>query len=183
MSVEAAVKSTAAPGQDPSVACRTAPDTRLPAPVGAVGFTIPTVRGSESSDSSPWTVDLGFCTDMTTHHVQALAMCQRVLGRDTGGAVQAAASEVLQNQAIEVGQMRAWLTDWGASTSPPETVMTWMGSEMATSMMPRYVTDAELQELSELTGAAQGRRWLELMRAHHVGGVIDGSSRRRTSIG
>jgi len=40
---------------------------------------------------------------------------------------------------------------------------------MPTAMMPGYATDAELQELSELTGLAQGRRWLE--RAHHVGGV------------
>ena len=36
---------------------------------------------------------------MTTHRVQALVMCQRVLGRDNHDAVQAAAAEVLQNYA------------------------------------------------------------------------------------
>jgi uncharacterized protein (DUF305 family) len=109
---------------------------------------------------------------MTTHHLQALAMCQRVLGRDTGDPVQAAAAEVLQNQAIEVGQMRAWLADWGEPTTTPDTSMAWMhGMGMPTESMPGMATDAELNELSTLTGRERGRRWLELMRAHHVGGV------------
>lgn len=123
----------------------------------------------------PTSADVGFCTDMTVHHVQAMAMCQRVLGRDTGDPVQAAAAEVLQTQSIEVGQMRAWLTDWGQSTSPPDLVMGWMGANdgagMPVTMMPGYASDLELQELSLLSGLDKGRRWLELMRAHHVGGV------------
>jgi uncharacterized protein (DUF305 family) len=143
---------------------------------------------SATPADAPSFADIGFCTDMTAHHVQALVMCQRVLGRDTGDAVQAAAAEVLQNQAIEVGQMRAWLTDWGHSTSPPETVMSWMpmsspetsgtdhdemtdATPMTLEMMPGYASTAELLELSTATGIAQGRRWLELMRAHHVGGI------------
>ena len=124
----------------------------------------------------PTAADIGFCQDMSVHHLQALAMCQRVLGRDTGGAVQAAAAEVLQNQAMEVGQMRAWLTDWGASTVPPSTVMGWMdanqGAGMPLAMMPGYASDEQMAELSMLDGQARGRRWLELMRAHHVGGVM-----------
>lgn len=124
--------------------------------------------------------DIGFCQDMSVHHLQALAMCQRVLGRDTGGSVQAAAAEVLQNQAMEVGQMRAWLTDWNASTVPPTTVMAWMGANkgqgMSLAMMPGYATDAELLELSTYQGIDLGRRWLELMRAHHVGGVMMANS-------
>lgn len=121
----------------------------------------------------PTDADIGFCTDMTTHHVQALAMCQRVLGRDTGDAVQAAAAEVLQNQAIEVGMMRAWLTDWGASTAEPDTVMAWMhdGEALPTTDMSGYATADQLRELSLADGLGQGRMWLELMRAHHVGGV------------
>lgn len=123
--------------------------------------------------AAPSVADVGFCTDMAAHHVQALAMCQRVLGRDTGEAVQAAASEVLQNQAIEVGMMRAWLTDWGESTASPETVMAWMhgGEAWPLEAMHGYASDAELHELSTTSGTAQGRLWLELMRAHHVGGV------------
>lgn len=124
----------------------------------------------------PTEADIGYCQDMSVHHLQALDMCRRVLGRDTGGAVQAAATEVLENQAMEVGQMRAWLADWGASTVPPTVVMAWMGANqgggMPLSMMPGYASDEQLLELSKLNGKALGKRWLELMRAHHDGGVM-----------
>ncbi len=119
--------------------------------------------------------DFGFCRDMSIHHLQALAMCQRVLGRDTGGSIQAAAAEVLQNQAMEVGHMHAWLADWGQPTVPPTLVMDWMGANggagIPLASMPGYATEEELFELSSLSGWARGRRWLELMRAHHEGGV------------
>ncbi len=139
----------------------------------------PVLRGAISSSdpkaTTPTIADIGFCTDMSTHHVQALAMCQRVLGRDTGDAVQAAASEVLQTQAIEVGMMRAWLADWNQSTSPPTVVMAWMGMNdgagMPAAMMPGLASDDEMRSLSLAEGMAQGKLWLELMRAHHVGGV------------
>ena len=133
------------------------------------------ILSSDRPAVSPSDADIGFCTDMSTHHVQALAMCQRVLGRDTGDAVQAAASEVLQTQAIEVGMMRAWLADWEQSTSPPITVMAWMGMNdgagMPTAMMPGLATDEQMRSLSLAEGIAQGKMWIELMRAHHVGGV------------
>lgn len=141
----------------------------------AVGVAIPTGDAGANTTESPGEADIGFCTDMTAHHVQALAMCQRVLGRATGDSVQAAATEVLTNQAMEVGQMRAWLTDWGESTASPELVMGWMGMNdgagMPLEMMPGLASAGELRELSLANGIEQGRRWLVLMRAHHVGGV------------
>lgn len=152
--------------------------TLLMGPVAAAGLTLglpSAVANASSSNDEPTDADIGFCADMSVHHVQALAMCQRVLGRNTGGSVQAAAAEVLQNQAMEVGQMRAWLTDWNASTLPPTMVMGWMGAGdgagMPLAMMPGYATPEELSELSTLRRRKRGRRWLELMRAHHVGGV------------
>ncbi len=149
----------------------------LAAGAGAVGFVGGSALPSSETAAAtgPTEADIGFCTDMSTHHLQALAMCQRVLGRDTGDPVQAAASEVLQTQSIEVGMMRAWLTDWGQSTIAPETVMAWMGMNdgagMPVEMMPGFASDTELRELSDAQGMEQGRLWIELMRAHHVGGV------------
>lgn len=142
----------------------------------AGGAALHSVTSSDTSaGESPTDADIGFCTDMTVHHVQALAMCQRVLGRDTGDPVQAAAAEVLQTQSIEVGMMRAWLTDWGQPTTTPVTTMAWMGMHdgagMPAAMMPGLATADELRSLSSATGSEQGRRWIELMRAHHVGGV------------
>ncbi|MFK7920194.1 MAG: DUF305 domain-containing protein [Ilumatobacter sp.] len=128
-----------------------------------------------ASPAAPNDADVGFCTDMSTHHIQAMAMCQRVLGRDTGDAVQAAATEVLQTQSIEVGMMRAWLTDWGESTTAPDTVMAWMGMNWGEGIpaeaMMGLASEEDLRELSLAEGLDRGRMWLELMRAHHVGGV------------
>ncbi len=148
--------------------------------VGVLGTTVFHTVGHLVLDHSDH-VDIGFCTDMTVHHIQAIGMCERVLGRDTGDPVQAAATEVIRNQAIEVGMMRAWLADWGASTAPPTTVMAWMSMDDMTAGehegipladMPGYATDAELSALSTAeSGVPMGRMWLQLMRAHHVGGV------------
>ncbi|MBX2885873.1 MAG: DUF305 domain-containing protein [Granulosicoccus sp.] len=141
----------------------------------AGGLVSASCLSTDLSAQVPATADIGYLQDMTVHHLQALSMCRRVLGRDTGDAVQGAAAEVLENQAMEVGQMRAWLADWGASTVPVTTVMAWMGANqgagMPITMMPGYASDEELLELSTLTGWDRGRRWLELMRAHHIGGV------------
>lgn len=142
---------------------------------GGVGVTVGAVAPVDAAlglDEGPSGVDLGFCTDMAAHHLQALVLCQRVLGRDTGDAVQAAAAEVLQNQSIEVGKMWAWLADWGQHTAVPDEVMGWMHPEpVPLASMPGLATDDELAELSAASGTEQGRRWLELMRAHHLGGV------------
>lgn len=146
---------------------------------GGIGFAGGSAQaGAESAVVEPTVAGpneaaIGFCTDMSAHHIQAMAMCQRVLGRDTGDPVQAAAVEVLQTQSIEVGMMRAWLTDWGQSTSTPDTVMAWMGPTFFCSLeeMPGFASDDEMRALSLAEGHDRGRLWLELMRAHHVGGV------------
>ena len=134
-----------------------------------------TLASAGPAVDEPSTADIGFCTDMSTHHVQAMAMCHRVLGRDTGDPVQAAAAEVLQTQSIEVGMMRAWLTDWGQSTSEPTNVMAWMGmggdAGIPLEDMMGYASEEEMRELALAEGTERGRVWLELMRAHHVGGV------------
>ena len=123
----------------------------------------------------PNEVDIGFATDMSFHHQQALAMSQRVLGTDTSGAVQAAAAEILQTQAYEMGLLQGWLREWGESTAPPDMttgeVMAWMGHARPADEMPGYATDEQMRELAALTGSAKGRMFLELMRAHHVGGL------------
>lgn len=155
------------------------PRRRFLAAAAASGVGLAAGYGVGSQESAPieqpTDADVGFCADMSTHHLQAIAMCQRVLGRDSGDPVQAAATEVLTTQAIEVGTMRAWLADWGESTSPPETVMAWMGMNFGNGIpaenMTGLATEEEMRALSLAEGIDAGRMWIELMRAHHVGGV------------
>lgn len=141
--------------------------------VAVAGGTLAACSSRAEAVEEPTDVDVGFLTDMSAHHGQALVLCQRVLGGDVGSPVVAAAAEVLQNQGIELGMMRAWLSDWGASTAPPETVMAWMhiGGGMPLAEMHGMASDDELAELARLDGVDQGRYWLELMTAHHEGGV------------
>ncbi|QYH36264.1 DUF305 domain-containing protein [Salinibacterium sp. M195] len=120
---------------------------------------------------TPNDTDSGFFTDMALHHEQALAMCQRVIGRDNGDSVQSLAADILQNQSFERGVMQTWLTVWGESTAPPEMVMGWMGMEVPVAEMMGLATDDQMSALAMATGIAQGRLFLTLMRAHHVGGV------------
>ena len=124
-----------------------------------------------SANPEPNTIDLGFCQDMAFHHEQALAMCQRVLGRDTGSQVQTAAADILQNQSYERGMMHTWLQSWGESTVAPTTVMGWMGMAMPAADMPGLASGLEMRTLATTEGIAKGRLFLTLMRAHHIGGV------------
>jgi uncharacterized protein (DUF305 family) len=67
--------------------------------------------------------------------------------------------------------MHAWLQAVGASTAPPAEVMGWMGMALPADEMPGLASSAEIDELEKLDGRAKGRRFLELMRAHHVGAL------------
>ncbi|MEV8268372.1 DUF305 domain-containing protein [Microbacterium sp. NPDC076911] len=137
---------------------------------GLTACTTSTTVAAESADA-PNEADIGFCTDMAFHHEQALAMCQRVLGSDTGGSVQNSAAEILQNQSYERGLLHAWLASWGQSTAPPSEVMGWMGMSMPAETMPGLASADEMRALAELTGIDKGREFLVLMRTHHVGGI------------
>ncbi len=141
------------------------------APSSASSSAGSSTEASENAAEAPNTVDVGFATDMAFHHQQALAMSQRVLGTDTSGGVQAAAAEILQTQAYEMGLLQGWLRDWGQSTAPPTEVMAWMGHAYAAEDMPGYASDEEMATLAASTGSAKGRLFLELMREHHLGGL------------
>ena len=132
---------------------------------------VPVSSPAADEPDTPNVVDVGFATDMAFHHAQALAMCQRVLGTDTGGSVQSAAAEILQAQSYEMGLLQAWLRERGESTAPPDEAMGWMGAAVPAIEMPGSATDGEMLRLATLTGPEKGRRFLELMRAHHVGGI------------
>ncbi|WP_010202381.1 DUF305 domain-containing protein [Salinibacterium sp. PAMC 21357] len=133
--------------------------------------TAPQADAAAVTTETPNDTDIGFYTDMALHHEQALAMCQRVIGRDNGDSVQSLAADILQNQSFERGVMHTWLTVWGESTAPPETVMGWMGMEMPATEMMGLASDDQMSSLATTTGLTQGRLFLTLMRAHHVGGV------------
>ncbi|MBL3700751.1 DUF305 domain-containing protein [Leucobacter luti] len=147
--------------------------------VTATPETVPSTRSAEA----------GFARDMQTHHDQAVEMSLIVRDQTDDPAIRLLAYDILTSQARQSGQMFGWLAVWGLPQASPEPAMTWMhrpvpgegGTHAAheadvdpaevPTTMPGMATREQLEELRSLTGEAAERRFLELMIAHHEGGV------------
>jgi uncharacterized protein (DUF305 family) len=136
-----------------------------------------------AGDSTPTDIsgDAGFARDMQVHHSQAVEMSLIVRDRTTDERVRLLAYDVLRTQQQQAGQMYAWLELWGLPQASNQAPMTWaggMGHDMgaasgstATTTMPGMASAADLRRLGTLQGRDAERLYLELMIAHHRGGV------------
>jgi uncharacterized protein (DUF305 family) len=130
--------------------------------------------------------DLSFAQQMIVHHQGAVEMADLAPSRAANQQVKDLAIKIKAAQAPEIEQMTGWLTLWGAamstSTSASTTSddgmdhggMSGMGKEgeMSTGMaMPGMMSDAQMQELTDATGADFDRLFLELMIVHHQGAI------------
>lgn len=142
-------------------------------------------------------VEAGFSRDMQVHHEQAVEMSMLVRDRTDDPEVRSLAYDIATAQSQQAGQMFAWLQVWGLPQAPSEPTMTWMtrptldaafaghdhegdatagGASTAPAHvpgepMPGLASREDLQRLGELEGVDAERLWLELMIAHHEGGV------------
>jgi uncharacterized protein (DUF305 family) len=118
-------------------------------------------------------VDVGFYQDMVTHHEQALGVATVEVGNGADPVVRSFAREVLTFQSYEVGVMRQTLSDWGYSTADrPDEAMAWMGMEpVPVEEMPGYLSDEELESMTQAEGSEADELFLELMADHHRGGL------------
>jgi len=137
-----------------------------------------TVVGSE--------IDVGFAQFMSLHHDQAIVMSQLML-EPQPSALKRFASSISNAQLAELGQMRGWLHLWEKPTLPTSRSMGWMllGDEPPDDELKAYLLDCEssetgmpglatieqLNELRRMQGQARDRRFLEMMLAHHEGGL------------
>jgi uncharacterized protein (DUF305 family) len=135
-----------------------------------------------AGDSAPTDIgaDAGFARDMQVHHAQAVEMSLIVRDRTTDDTVRRLAYDILRTQQQQAGQMYAWLELWNlpqASNQPPMTWAGGMGHDMgggggtAATAMPGMASAADLQRLGTLQGRDAERLYLQLMIAHHEGGV------------
>ncbi|MEN8820445.1 MAG: DUF305 domain-containing protein [Abyssibacter sp.] len=136
--------------------------------------------------STPSAVDIGFAQSMSLHHQQAVQMAQMMTQSDST-AIAGLARNIIGTQLLELGEMRGWLRLWNQSFLPPETSMSWMllgdeppgpalrqyllDCEASPTGMPGLATPQELAALNALQGVERDRRFLELMQAHHEGGL------------
>ena len=130
----------------------------------------------EPGDTS---ADAGFARDMQRHHAQAVEMSMLVLERTDSEPVRALAYDIALTQQQQIGQMFAWLQDWGLPQTGSGPPMQWMPDHQMSSAemgadqtsMPGMATDEDLQQLRESQGPEAERLYLELMIDHHRGGV------------
>ncbi|MHA3703871.1 DUF305 domain-containing protein [Jatrophihabitans sp. YIM 134969] len=132
------------------------------------------VRPSYPGDDSP---EAGFARDMQQHHAQAVEMSFIVRDRTDDSATRLLAYDILTTQENQEGQMLGWLQNWGDSQARTAPAMAWMGHDMAGmgdmtgATMPGMATPAQLAKLRTLSGRAAEILFLQLMIAHHKGGV------------
>lgn len=131
------------------------------------------VRPSSPGDDSP---EAGFARDMQQHHAQAIEMSRIVRDRTDDAATRTLAYDILTTQENQEGQMLGWLVMWGDSQARTAPAMAWMGHDMADmgmtgATMPGMATLAQLAKLQTLSGRAAEVFYLQLMIAHHKGGV------------
>ncbi|MBK6012281.1 DUF305 domain-containing protein [Streptomyces sp. MBT53] len=121
--------------------------------------------------------DAGFARDMAVHHQQAVEMAYIVRDRTKNTEVRGLAYDIAQTQANQRGMLLGWLSLWDLPVTSADGYMTWMpmggmGHQVKDgSLMPGMATNTELGRLGKLSGKQAEVLYLQLMYAHHMGGI------------
>ncbi|MFE1452390.1 DUF305 domain-containing protein [Streptomyces olivaceoviridis] len=132
--------------------------------------------GSDPKAPSAQSADAGFARDMAVHHQQAVEMSYIVRDRTKDEEVRRLAYDIAQTQANQRGMLLGWLDLWNLPKVSADPPMTWMGmGGMASgkdgALMPGMATNTELKKLQSLSGKQAEILYLQLMTAHHKGGI------------
>jgi uncharacterized protein (DUF305 family) len=136
---------------------------------GAVGYVV----GNNRATPDPNEVDIGFLQDMRWHHEQAVSMSLIYLDKpDASNAVKRLARNIVVSQNIEVGRMIELLRDFGAPEAAPTDIgMAWMNEPTELDRMPGMASDSDVEALAAASGAEADQIFVDLMVAHHEGGL------------
>lgn len=136
---------------------------------GGFGYLV----GNNSAIPDPNATDVGFLQDMRVHHEQAVQMSFIYLADDDiDGNLATIAREIVVGQNMEIGRMIQLLRDYGKpEVNETDLSMGWMGMPVATDRMPGLATQDDLQSLADATGTEADVMFVQLMTAHHQGGI------------
>lgn len=136
---------------------------------GTLGYVI----GHNRATPDPNSADVGFLQDMRWHHDQAVQMGQMFLSLpDTSPDLRSIARSIVVGQAQETGLMIGLLDRFGAEeNNSTDVAMSWMDHPTPIDEMPGLATTAQLDAFGASRGAAADRMFVELMAAHHKGGI------------
>lgn len=152
----------------------------------AIGTTQPASVPAVAQHESGHAIDVGFAQQMSRHHDQALLL-SRIFLQGHDSPLTALATRIIEDQLFELGQMRGWLRLWQVPLLPDSDSMAWMrlgsqppGPELQAYLldcsrlpggMPGLATSAQIEALQSSTDAARDQLYLELIQAHHEGGL------------
>ncbi|KOX18237.1 hypothetical protein ADL05_07065 [Nocardiopsis sp. NRRL B-16309] len=133
-------------------------------------------RPSAPLDTS---ADAGFLRDMSAHHAQAVDMSLLIMEKTEDPELHIVATDIARTQQAQIGIMQGWLTMWELNSRGSERPMTWMadsehdhgGTDNVPDAMPGLATPEQMAELEEAEGVEAEILFLELMIAHHEGGI------------
>lgn len=119
-------------------------------------------------------VDTGFLHDMRVHHEQAVYMSfvYRTLP-DRNPGLDMVAGSIIMGQSQEIGRMVQLLRGFGEAEAAPSDalVMGWMGMATEPDQMLGLASEADIESLQASSGEEADRLFVELMVAHHEGGI------------
>jgi uncharacterized protein (DUF305 family) len=121
--------------------------------------------------SSANEADAEFVRMMIPHHHQALVMSGLAPSRSTNVELLALAARIDAEQTVEIGTMQQWQAFNGFDQTDPVTAYQMMMQDPAMIEMMGMATQAELEQLEMLSGAAFDQLFLQLMIDHHQGAV------------
>lgn len=117
--------------------------------------------------------DIAFAQGMIPHHQQAVDMAAMAAEKATNPQVKDLASRIEGAQDPEIQQLTEMLDQWGTPAAPTTSSMPGMDHGDMPGDMPGdgMMTNEDMQQLEQATGADFDRLWVQLMIEHHQGAV------------
>lgn len=137
------------------------PPSQAPASGGTTSAAAPSASQEHNQ------ADISFAQGMIPHHQGAVEMAELAETRAASPEVKQLAANIAQAQEPEIEQLRGFLEAWGAEESGGMTGMDHGGM----SGMPGMMSDQQMQQLEDATGAQFDRLFLQMMTMHHEGAV------------
>lgn len=114
--------------------------------------------------------EAGFARDMSIHHTQAVEMALAIRDRTQDEILRVIATDIMLTQQAQIGRIQGWLDLWDLRATGVDPAMAWMG-EPTEGLMPGMATPQQIADLSTLPVADAEVQFLQLMIAHHTGGI------------
>ena len=114
--------------------------------------------------------DVTFAQQMIPHHEQAIEMAELATSRAESQEVKELAADIEAAQGPEIETMTGWLESWDEDV--PDDGMTGMDhGDMSSDDMAGMMSDEDMGELENASGAGFDRMFLTMMIEHHQGAI------------